>query len=148
MVVALGAAASSVASKLTGGLIHGSSAGTSIAQQNTAYAAAMAGDATGLRFLVKSAWWIPGEGGAPNAAAADDARAKLRALRAAGVATGTDNKPDWTLVTKSNSAPGNPNAPAPAPSDAPGARFMGSMNWGMIALVAVGGFLAVKFLRK
>lgn len=86
--------------KAVGGFIHGSSAGTSIAQQTDAYAQAQQGDPAGLDFLVRSAWWQPGIPGAPNAAAADDARNKLRALRSAGIATGTDNANDWRLLVQ------------------------------------------------
>lgn len=88
-----------------GALIHGSSAGTSIDQQNAAYQAAVAGDNDGLQFLVRSAWWVAGVGGAPNGQAADDARNKLRQLRSMGVAVGTDNTNDWRLVNPGSGVP-------------------------------------------
>lgn len=82
------AAASSVASTLTGGLIHGSSTAASNAATDAAYNGAMGGDQKALDSLVAKAGYAGGAGMAVGAGAKEYAQGKLLSLVSSGSVIG------------------------------------------------------------
>lgn len=84
MPVQIAAAAINVASKISGGLIHGSSTSASNAATDVAYNGAAGGDQSSLDSLVAKAGYNGGVGMAVGAGAKDYAQGKLWSLVSSG----------------------------------------------------------------
>lgn len=162
MVVALGAAASSVASTLTGGLIHGSTLTASLNSVAGWYTAAQNGNQDAVNRLTRYAGLAGGIGIAPQAQAKDAAKKALRALLDAGVITGPSGSGDfglppgvpnltYTVVNKAGSTSDN-TPPGPGVGSAKDTPMVPSLmgtlpTWGWVALAVVVGFFGLKYLK-
>lgn len=162
MVVALGAAASSVASSLTGGLIHGSTLNASLASVQGWYTAAQNGNQDAVNRLTRYAGLAGGVGIAPQAEAKNAAKQAIRALLDAGIITGPSGSgpyglPDgipnltYTVVRKAGSTSDNtPPGPGGDTTDNPKVpALVGSLpTWAWVGLAVVLGWFGLKYLKR
>lgn len=166
MLINVAAAAGSVASKLTGGLIHTSSTAASNAATDAAYASAVAGNQDALDSLVRKAGYGGGVGMAVGAGAKEYAQGKLLSAITSGSVTGpnpgTKTNRDMGYPKFPDLPYGTPNLVGQykvttktlTPSDRPAATIVeqaavgGLPGWAVLAILAGIGYVGFRLLKR